>query len=117
MKWLHTAVLALSLAFAAWRFSRPDAWAALRARDWSAPSVRLLALGLTVLGVVVLNAGVCGVLSGAFSRYQARIIWLIPAAAGLAVCSLGLAWPVGFKLRLPRRVRLRRVAPAAAEAA
>jgi hypothetical protein len=114
MKWLHTAVLALSLLFGAWRFSRPDARAALRARDWARPSTRLFAISLILLGIVVLNAGVCGVLSGAFSRYQARIIWLVPAAAGLAVCGLGFAWPARLRWK---RVRLRRDAPAAAEAA
>jgi hypothetical protein len=35
---------------------------------------------------VLLNAAVCGVLSGPHDRYQARTIWLVPLlAAGLAL--------------------------------
>ena len=30
---------------------------------------------------VALNAAVCGVLSGPFARYEARLLWLVPAAA------------------------------------
>ena len=30
---------------------------------------------------VILNAAVCGILSGPFDRYQARLLWLVPAAA------------------------------------
>lgn len=44
-------------------------------------------LGPTVvflLGALVFNAAVLGVLSGPFARYQARIAWLLPLAALLA---------------------------------
>jgi hypothetical protein len=34
---------------------------------------------------VVLNAAICGVLSGPYDRYQARVIWLVPFAAALAL--------------------------------
>jgi len=40
-----------------------------------------------VVGVVV-NAVVCGTLSGPHDRYSARVLWLIPLAALLAGSSL-----------------------------
>lgn len=52
--------------------------------------VRLLqAVGLAI-ALLVVNAVVCGALSGPFARYQARVVWLFPAAAGLLVA--GLRW-------------------------
>lgn len=46
---------------------------------------RLLALiGLIVAGIL-LNAAVCGILSGPFARYQSRIVWLVPLLATLVV--------------------------------
>ena len=46
---------------------------------------RLVAATAFLLAAVVVNAGVCGVLSGPFARYQARIVWLVPLAAMLLV--------------------------------
>jgi hypothetical protein len=40
-----------------------------------------LFIGLVCAGIVV-NAFVCGVVGGPFDRYQARVIWLVPALAG-----------------------------------
>lgn len=93
VKWWHVAVMLACLAYGLWRLSRPDALAALmdRKRPWSHEAVRAAAACVILLLVVVVNAGVCGVLSGAFSRYQARIVWLVPMAAGLIACALGLA--------------------------
>lgn len=90
-KWWHVAVIFASLAYGAWRMSRADVLAALaqRRRPWSQEARRVAAACAILALVVVINAGVCGVLSGAFSRYQARIIWLIPMAAGLIACALG----------------------------
>ena len=85
-------VIALSLGFLGWRFSRRDALAAIRQRAGEDDMVRLACLaGLLVLAVIV-NAAVCGALSGPFPRYQARLIWLIPAVAGIAVAALSPAW-------------------------
>jgi hypothetical protein len=39
--------------------------------------------GLVLFGVV-LNAAVCGMLSGAQDRYQARVVWLVPLLALIA---------------------------------
>lgn len=46
---------------------------------------RLLMLGATIAVGVVLNAAITGVLSDAVDRYQARIIWLVPLLAALAL--------------------------------
>jgi len=45
----------------------------------------LLALAALILAAVVLNAGVTGVISGPFARYQARLIWLVPALCGVVL--------------------------------
>jgi hypothetical protein len=34
---------------------------------------------------MLINAAVCGAVSGAFPRYQARVVWLLPLAALLFV--------------------------------
>jgi hypothetical protein len=49
---------------------------------------RLLAVLVMFAAGVVLNAAVCGILSGPFPRYQSRIVWLVPAGALLAVARL-----------------------------
>jgi hypothetical protein len=104
VKHWHELVIVLCILFAAWRLTRPDARAALadRKAPWSHDAVRILAAGVILFGLVVLNAGVCGVISGAFSRYQARIVWLAPCAAGLLACGLGLALPERLRRRLRR---------------
>ncbi len=114
-KWWHVLVIAASLGFAGWRMSRPDVRAALadRRSAWSHEAVRIAATCALLLLVVVLNAGVCGVLSGAFSRYQARIVWLIPMAAGLIACGLSPA-PI-LALVQALKAAMRRVKPAAQE--
>jgi len=91
----HELVIAVCVVFGAWRLSRPDVAADLKDRTapWRTPSVPVIAAALILLGMVVLNAGVCGVLSGAFSRYQARIVWLAPASAAIIALRLGLALP------------------------
>jgi len=71
-----------------------------RTAPWLRPSVPLVAASIILMGMVVINAGVCGVISGAFSRYQARIVWLFPGVAGLLVCGLGLALPAGVRERI-----------------
>ena len=109
----HELVILASLLFAGWRMSRPDTRAALadRAAPWRHPAAPLLAAGLTLLAMTIINAGVCGVISGAFSRYQSRIVWLLPLAAGLMACRLGLSLPA------PVAERMRRFAPWTAKAA
>ena len=101
----HELVMAFAALFAAWRFSRADVRADLadRTAPWSRSATPLVVATLILVGMTVLNAGVCGVISGAFSRYQARIVWLWPAAAGLIAIRLGLALPERLKTRLRLR--------------
>jgi hypothetical protein len=49
---------------------------------------RLLGLAVVLVPAVVANAFITGVLSTVDPRYQARVIWLIPLLAALAVLSL-----------------------------
>jgi hypothetical protein len=93
LKWWHVAVILASGLYGLWRMSRPDVLAALadRREPWSREARRIAAACALLILVVVINAGVCGALSGAFSRYQARIVWLVPMAAGLIACALGAA--------------------------
>ena len=50
-------------------------------------SRRLVAATAFLLLAVVVNAAVCGILSGPFARYQARIVWLVPLAALMLVAA------------------------------
>ncbi len=55
----------------------------------SGPARRqLTATVVLLLGGVMLNAAVCGILSGPFARYEARLVWLVPLAALLLVSAL-----------------------------
>ena len=78
-----------------------------RQSPWARPSIPLIAAAVILFGMVVVNAAVCGILSGAFSRYQARIVWLAPAMAGVIACAIGPALPEGLGRRL-NRLRLGR---------
>jgi hypothetical protein len=42
------------------------------------------------IGLVVANGVICGVLSGPYNRYQARVIWLVPVAAMIVEGRRGL---------------------------
>ncbi len=63
---------------------------ALRRRrfDWNDPMAKAAAVCLFIAAAVVLNAGICGMIAGPFARYQARVIWLIPAEALLLAMAL-----------------------------
>ncbi len=60
---------------------RPQDEAIERAADWRDPTLRTRAAVILMVLAVALNAAVCGILSGPFARYEARVLWLIPAAA------------------------------------
>ncbi len=60
-------------------------------------SARVAATMLLLGAVLVVNAAVCGILSGPFARYQARLIWLLPIGLGLTACAL----PMGFHRLAP----------------
>ena len=96
----HGLVLAASLLLIAGRLSRRDVRAALWRRGLKEDSARAAATVLLLLAVVVVNDAVCGILAGPFNRYEARLIWLLPLAAGLIVCAL----PMGrLRMLWPRR--------------
>ena len=57
------------------------------------------AFGAALLFTVIVNAAVCGILSGPFPRYQARIAWLIPALAIIAELRFGVIKPAILALR------------------
>lgn len=86
----HDIVAAGGLLLLVWRLSLKDVRQAVRRRglkDGQEPA-RVAATVLLLLAVLLVNAAVCGILSGPFARYQARLIWLLPVGAGLAACAL-----------------------------
>lgn len=96
----HGTVLIGGLLLLAWRLSLKDVRQAVWARglkDGHEPA-RVAATVLLLTGVLLVNAAVCGILSGPFARYQARLVWLLPVSAGLAACALpmGLARLASF---------------------
>ena len=56
--------------------------------NWSEPTCRATGAGLLILSAIILNAGICGMLAGPFPRYQARVVWLLPAIAMLLPLAL-----------------------------
>ena len=81
-RWLHGSVFVLALLVLGWRFTRPDV---RPAPERDLPAARAAALISLLAAAVVLNALICGALSGAFPRYQGRIAWILAAAAAAAV--------------------------------
>jgi hypothetical protein len=49
---------------------------------------RLVSASLLAIVFVIANAAVCGMASGPYPRYEARLIWLLPAMAGLLAISM-----------------------------
>ena len=89
--WLHGTLFTLALGFALWRLGRRDVREAVGARDWSSPAARLaFAMGLLIAALII-NAAICGILSGPFPRYQARLVWLLTAAAACGLATLAPA--------------------------
>jgi hypothetical protein len=90
--WVQQITVIISIAWLVLRFTSPDVRAAAGRSRVYGPNIEALlisaAIGLS--GALVVNAAVCGVLSGVYDRYQARLIWLVPFLAILALCRLGL---------------------------
>ncbi len=88
---LDTLAMAAAIGFLGWRLTRTDVRRALAApgRELTVEG-RLVAAAALLLAVVVINAAVCGVISGPYSRYQARVAWVIPLVALTAAARLGL---------------------------
>ncbi len=68
---------------------RPRPEASETGADWRDSTLRTRATVILMVLAVALNAAVCGVLSGPFARYEARVLWLIPAAALLLQAARG----------------------------
>ncbi|MFL5338432.1 MAG: hypothetical protein ACJ8H8_36035 [Geminicoccaceae bacterium] len=66
----YASTIAAAIGLVTWWMARRD-HATIAARQ----------LVLSVLGALVLNAAVCGILSGPQDRYQGRVIWLLPLLA------------------------------------
>ncbi len=66
------------LVYRLWRVGFLGMWTR---RDFEDPVFRAAVAGALLLTAVILNAAVCGAISGPFPRYQARIVWLFTAAA------------------------------------
>lgn len=113
----HGFWIVLGLGFASWRLSRKDVLGqVLRRRpDWDAPVVRLFAAAVVLLAATLINAAICGVFSGTFTRYESRVIWLLPLTAGLTACVLAphVALSRAAKLWLAMEARLRQLAATA----
>jgi hypothetical protein len=90
----HGTVLAASLLLMAWRLSQKDVRASLWRRGLKdgQPPARVAATVLLLMAVLVVNAAVCGILSGPFARYQARLIWLLPVGTALIACALPMSF-------------------------
>ncbi|NEX93772.1 GtrA family protein, partial [Caulobacter sp. 17J65-9] len=86
----HGLLLALAIGFLGWRLTRADVRSALGRDGGGAGEAALqsvAAAGL-ILGFLLVNAAVCGMLSGPAPRYEARVAWLVPALAGVLAYAL-----------------------------
>jgi putative flippase GtrA len=108
--WLHSSLTVLGLALIAWRLTRRDMRRMITRQefDWEDDRTRLLMMIALLVGAVVINAFVCGALSGPFARYQARITWLITAAGSLSVLS---RVPAGLGQRIMTQLQPLRALP------
>lgn len=85
LKLVHLSLALAALAFVGWRLTRREAAAA------TAPDIA--AAAWLVFVAIVANAVICGVASGPFARYGARMIWLLPWLAVILAARLG-PWAV-----------------------
>ena len=96
--WQGTVLVASLLALIV-RLSQKDVRLAVGRRglkDGEEPA-RVAATIFLLVAVLLANAAICGILSGPFSRYQSRLVWLLPVGLGLCACAL----PMGFERVLP----------------
>ncbi len=54
-----------------------------RRASWDVPLDRATGVMLFMGAAIVINAGICGILSCPFPRYQSRVVWLLPTMAML----------------------------------
>jgi len=88
--WFHGMLFFLGLGAIGWRLGQRDIRDAVRTRslDWDDDGVRLGFALTLIVAVVLINAFVCGAMSGPFPRYQARINWLVSEGAAIALMSM-----------------------------
>ena len=101
----HLAAFAFASAFLGWRLTRRDVREACRTLDRAdAETPRLVGTTVLLLAALLVNAVICGALSGPYARYQARIAWLAVMMAVVVASRLGLRSP---RIRLERPAALR----------
>ena len=88
LRFLHNGVALLALSLLVFCLVVGDGLQRLKKRDWSDSQSRALAATGLIIAAVIVNAAVCGILSGVFARYQTRVIWLLPMVAGMMVLVL-----------------------------
>lgn len=98
--WQYITTALATFYLAAWFYLSLKA-PALRA---DAEKRMFMAFGATLIAGVVINAAVCGVLSGPFARYQARVAWLLPALAIVAEMRFAILRPLYARFIPARRV-------------
>ena len=86
MSEIDAAIAILALAWLGWALGREvlsRRASAAQALDLQSGKVRedAAACAAFMVVAVALNAAVCGMLSGPFDRYEARLLWLVPCAA------------------------------------
>jgi hypothetical protein len=111
---LHDIVTAVALAATIWLLAfivhRPGIRTALRqglkagALEAGGETTRIVNLILFGVLMLVVNAAVCGILSAPVSRYQARMVWLLPAVTGLGFIVLRPGAPAGVLRLLPKAI-------------
>ena len=106
LSWIHATFILLSAAFLLWRGCQKDVRQAVMKREPVSPGSpeALFFTAVLLVMAVVVNSAFTGILSGPFSRYNARVIWMIPATAmlvGLAV-GPGFDWAEKWKMLLER---------------
>jgi putative flippase GtrA len=108
--WLYGGAAILGLLLVGLRLGQRDIWSGVLRRTlaWEDDRARLAVASILLLAAVIINAFVCGALSGPFPRYQARITWLITAAATMCAMSL-FASPLAAAL--PRWIERIRAIP------
>jgi hypothetical protein len=100
LKALQGVVLATAVCLLGWQVVRPLGRASLAGRiDWRADSARTVSASLILVAFVFVNGFVSGVLSAPYPRYESRLIWVVPALAGL----LPIAWFGQRRVRASRR--------------
>jgi hypothetical protein len=92
--WLYITTAVAALYLVAWTYL------SLKSPQARADSDRRLfmAFGAILVFGVVVNAAVCGAISGPFARYQARVAWLLPALVIVAEMRFGILQSVWTKL-------------------